>query len=246
MASLRILFVGESLVLAGAVEAARSRGHQVVAVFATSAAEVAALEQAGTPVHGPEGDVAAFVAAHDCDVLLSIINCHILDATTLSRPRIAAVNYHNAPLPAYAGLWATTLAVLNGEATHGVTWHLMERGIDTGAILAQHVFALADEETTATLNVRCTAAALESFAEVLGKLETGDVAGRIQDRSKRTYHGQAATVPHNGVIDWQCSTDSVLRLVRACDWGLSANPFGRATIVAPTGTLHVVRSAARA
>ncbi len=245
MPALRLLFIGESLVLAGAIERARSRGHQIVGVFAAAATEAAAMARAGLPVHGPQADVVAFIAAHPCDVLFSIVNGHLLTEQSLASPRLAAVNYHNAPLPTYAGMWATAWAVLNGEHSHGVTWHRIAKGIDTGAVLAQRRFPLAADETTATLNLRCTEAALESLDEVFERLEAGNFAGQPQDLTKRTYHRRSDTAPNGGLIDWQWPVDHILRLVRACDWGAWRNDFGCASIELPDGALAIVRSAKR-
>lgn len=241
---LRLLFIGEGLVLAGAIEIAQTRGHQITGVFCTAAPEASAMARAGLPVSGPVGTVAEFVAANSCDVVFSIANGRILDIDTLARPRLAAVNYHNAPLPAYAGRWATAWAILNGEPEHGITWHLMAPGIDTGPILVQRRFALAPTETTGTLNLRCTEAALGSFEEVLGKLKDGDISGQSQDFTQRSYFGRSNTAPNGGVIDWNWPVAKILRFVRACDWGSSANAFGEAKIVLPGGCTHGVRSAA--
>jgi hypothetical protein len=55
--------------------------------------------------------------------------------------------------------------------------------IDTGLVLAQRCFSLSPNETTASLNLRCTVAALESFEEVLAYIEQGRLEGRPQDRA---------------------------------------------------------------
>ncbi len=229
--------------LAGAIAMAQALGHQIAGVFSNSVAEASAMARVGLPVAGPTGSVADFVAANSCDVLFSIANGHILDIDTLARPRLAAVNYHNGPLPANAGRWATAWAILNGESDHGITWHLMASGIDTGAILVQRRFSLAPAETTGTLNLRCTEVALGSFEEVLRKLEDGDISGQSQDFTQRSYFGRSKTVPNGGLIDWNWPVAKILSLVRACDWGSSANAFGEAKVVLPGGSVCVVRSA---
>ncbi len=246
MSSLNLLFIGEGLVLSGAIEFALDRGHSVIGIFSTAPAEAEVMARAGLPVFGPRGSVADFVEAHDCDVLFSIANGHVLKAETLVKPRLAAINYHNAPLPAYAGMWATAWAVLNGETSHGVTWHFIEPGIDTGNILVQRRFPLTRSETAGSLNMRCTEAALESFPEVLGKLEQGVLAGEPQDFTHRSYFKRSDTVPGDGMIDWGWSAERILRLVRACDWGSSQNNFGHPKLVAPGGEIRIVRSASLA
>ena len=71
----------------------------------------------------------------DCDVtvegefdwLLSIANLQIVPEVLLAKAE-GAVNFHDGPLPDYAGLNAPVWARLNGETKHGITWHLIENG----------------------------------------------------------------------------------------------------------------------
>lgn len=228
---MRIAFIGEGLVLSAALEWARNRGHDTVALFATAAAEAAALSRTCPCVTAEGMDPAAFVRRHPADVLISAANRHILDPETLARPRLGCVNYHNGPLPDYAGLRATAWAILNGEAGHGITWHRIEAGIDTGPILSQRLFDLDPGETTASLNARCTAAAIGCLDHVFARLEAGDVSGSPQRTEGRRYFGRADVVPDAGLVDWHWPAERVLRLVRACDWGPAANDFGTAAVV---------------
>ena len=84
--------------------------------------------------------------------LFSIANLSVIPARILALPRLGAINFHDGPLPRYAGLHATTWAILNQETAHGVTWHEMREIVDTGAIFQQRIFALAPDETAFTLN----------------------------------------------------------------------------------------------
>ena len=223
--------MGEGLVLASALERAKERGHRPVGIYATAAGEAAALSAWGPCATEAEMTPGRFVAAHPADVLISAANRHVLDAAALAAPRLGCVNYHNGPLPDYAGLRATAWAVLNGERTHGVTWHRMDGGIDTGGILAQRMFGLGAEETTASLNARCTAAAIGCLDALFGCIEAGDLAGRSQGDGARRYFGRGDVAPDAGVIDWTWPAARVVRLVRACTWGPAANDFGLAAVV---------------
>src|SRR5260221_719096 len=76
------------------------------------------------------------------DYLFSVNNSWIVPDVLLRRARRAAINYHDAPLPRYRGLYATSWALLNEEDEHGITWHEMVAGIDEGRILSQRRFAV--------------------------------------------------------------------------------------------------------
>ena len=57
------------------------------------------------------------------DYIFSIINSTFLPASVLNLARCAAINYHNSPLPKYAGLNSTSWAILMKEsvmASHGI------------------------------------------------------------------------------------------------------------------------------
>ena len=243
---LRVMFIGEGLVLSAAIALVKKRGHDIVGVFCASALEYETMKRNHLPVSPPGSSVKAFFSQRPFDVLFSINNGRILKASTIDLAQLAAVNYHNGPLPAYAGRWVTAWAILNGEATHGVTWHLIESGIDTGPILVQRRFELAQVETTGSLNLRCTQAAIEGFSEVLDKLERRDIRPVVQDPARRSYFRKADTAPNGGLVDWTRSADDIVRLVRACDWGSSENRFGEARVdLAETG-VRLVRSAEKA
>ncbi len=243
--ALRFVLLGEGLALAGAMERLRRKGHVVVGIVACSEAEGQAMLRVGLPVCVKPVDPAGFITDLEFDVLLSINNGYLIRAETLALARVASINYHNAPLPAYAGLRATAWAVLNGEPSHGITWHHIDPHIDTGMILVQRHFALEPTESTASLNLRCTVVALESFAEVLACLEEGRIEGRPQDLTGRSYFRRTDTVPGAGLIDWRWPGEHIVRLVRACDWGNVANNFGSAAFVVPREPARFVRSATR-
>lgn len=52
------------------------------------------------------------------------------------------INVHNGPLPKYRGVNPINWALKNREMEHGVTVHLIDAGIDTGAILGKVVFSI--------------------------------------------------------------------------------------------------------
>ncbi len=70
------------------------------------------------------------------DVLVSIGVPTILPPRILAAPRLAAINVHNGALPRYRGHFATFWEVRNGEGDGGVSIHLLEKQVDSGAVVA--------------------------------------------------------------------------------------------------------------
>jgi natural product biosynthesis luciferase-like monooxygenase protein len=169
--------------------------------------------------------------------LFSITNLDVLAPEVIALPSRAAINFHDGPLPEYAGLNTPVWALLNGEAQHGVTWHLMTRDVDRGDILAQRRFDIADNESALTLNTRCFEAAIESFEQVARGLVDGTLVPRAQASAPlRLYKRKDRPL---AVIDWAQPATEITRLVRALDFGAYANPVASAKLLTPQGVLIV-------
>lgn len=74
------------------------------------------------------------VAPH---LLVSVGSPEIFKPPVLRAAAVGAVNVHNGRLPAYRGLFGTFWEAFGGEAWGYTSIHVMEQGIDSGAVLAQ-------------------------------------------------------------------------------------------------------------
>jgi methionyl-tRNA formyltransferase len=122
------------------------------------------------------------------DYLFSIVNFAILRAELLQTPRCFAINYHDGPLPRYAGSHAIDWALYNREESHGITWHIMEERVDAGDILKQVIFPIKPEETHRSLEMKCYLAAMRAFKELVIELKEGRWTRTPQDLTKRTFY----------------------------------------------------------
>lgn len=160
------------------------------------------------------------------DYLFSIINGKILKPSTLKLPRKLAINYHNSPLPKYAGVHATSWAILNNEKTHGMTWHVMTEQIDGGDILKQETFPIGAEDTAFDLNVICHKLAIKTLRELIDQIETNTINIQKQDLSLRTYFSEQLKAQGGGLICWNKNAISIKRIFRAHTLGSIVNSFG--------------------
>jgi amino acid adenylation domain-containing protein len=178
----------------------------------------------------PDENLTEKLGGFEFDYLFSIVNNLILSNEILCLPRVEAINYHDAPLPRYAGTHATSWAILNGEKTHGVTWHTIAATVDAGDILKQKSIEIAPHETALTLNTKCFEAAVQTFAELAGELAAGSVSRQPQNLAERTFFPRFKRPANGGVINWKETTENISRLVRALDFGAHPNPLGTAKI----------------
>ncbi|WP_281991790.1 MupA/Atu3671 family FMN-dependent luciferase-like monooxygenase [Sulfitobacter geojensis] len=203
-------------------------GHRLSAVITRDATVRGWAEAKGLSVFDEaKGILGAGLAA---DWLLSIANLRMIPADVLAVPAKGAINFHDGPLPRYAGLNTPAWAVINGETAHGVSWHMIEGGVDEGDLLAQKTVEIAADETAFSLNSKCYAAGMESFATVLSQLETGTLERTPQDLSQRSYFARDQRPDNMGVLDFTAPAAQLDALVRGLDFGEYWNPLGTTKI----------------
>ncbi len=206
------------------------RGGRLGAIVTRNADVAAWAEGRGVMVVAPGEGLAERLEGVAHDWLLSIANLDMLPEAVLALPRRGAVNFHDGPLPAYAGLNAPVWAMLEGETRHGITWHMIEAGADTGAIVARAGFDITSDDTALTLNTKAYEAGIGSFEEVLDKLSMAEVPVEAQPASGRSYYGKAKRPNGAGRLDFTGAASDVVRVVRALDHGPYWNPLSVAKI----------------
>ncbi|MHA6326928.1 MupA/Atu3671 family FMN-dependent luciferase-like monooxygenase [Roseivivax sp. CAU 1753] len=214
-------------------------GHRLTACASRDGDVRAWAEAAGLPVVDPGPGLADRLAPYAADWVLSVANLDMLPPAVLALGAKGGVNFHDGPLPRYAGLNAPVWALLNGESRHGITWHMMEAGVDRGDILVARSVEIGAEDTALTLNMKCFAAALDSFDAVVDALDAGAPDRFPQDPEERSYFGRAARPERHGVLDFSVPATDVARVVRALDHGGYRNPVALPKLRTASGLLAV-------
>lgn len=176
------------------------------------------------------------------DYLFSVRNSWIIPRAVISQARKATVNFHDSPLPKYAGLNATTWALINGETQHAITWHEVSPTIDAGEILIQKSVPIQLEDTSFSLNLRCLDAAEKTFQDLVQGLAKNTIESFPQDLSNRSYFGKKQRPLAACLLSFNACTQDICNLVRALDFGPARNTIGLPKLWLPGGVV-AVRSA---
>lgn len=225
MTQFSCVVIGNESLLIGCSETLLDRGHVIRAVVSEDGEIRKWAESRNLPVMDQVSALEDRFAAGGFDWLFSIANLNVIPHAVLALPAQGAINFHDGPLPRYAGLNTPVWALINGETRYGVTWHMIEGGIDEGDILAQRMFDVAGDETAFSLNSKCYAAAMDCFGDVVDQLEGGGPERMAQDLSQRSYFGFKDRPAAAGRIDFRRSADQIAALVRALDFGDYWNPL---------------------
>lgn len=176
-------------------------------------------------------DQTAFLAQYDFDYLFSIINPNKVSAALLKQARCAAINFHDAPLPRYAGLHVTSWALVNRESSFGVTWHEMTEDFDAGDILRQVEFPIDPDDTAFSLNVKCFQHGEQQFQMLVNDLAKGQINRTPQDLSLRSTFLASKRPDAAGLLDWTVDAEATEAAVRALSYQPDSNPIGMAKVL---------------
>ncbi|XP_052058409.1 uncharacterized protein LOC127698786 [Mytilus californianus] len=174
------------------------------------------------------------------DYLFSISNPRIIKENVLGLPRVMSINYHDSPLPAYAGVHSTSWAIMNGELKHGISWHLIEVGIDTGDILQFKEVTVADNDSALTLNLKCQEAAKQAFINLLSDIRNDTVERQTQPQVGRSYFGLYAIPPNAGVLSFDSKSQEIYNIARSLEFGNHDNALSSPKIVTASGEFLLV------
>ncbi|MFB9343389.1 MupA/Atu3671 family FMN-dependent luciferase-like monooxygenase [Aminobacter aganoensis] len=197
-------------------------------------------EGLGLPVCAFDGDVEPRLASVSYDWLFSAANLRIIPDALWRNARQGAANFHDGPLPRYAGLNAPAWAIMEGETRHGVTWHALTAHVDEGGIYAQRMVEIGQDETALTLNTKCFEAGISTFEDMLTAIDERTLAPQPQDLSQRTYYARDRRPAAAGTLRFDRDAQTLSRAARGLDFGSGyANPLAR-TKVSTDGGLFVV------
>lgn len=227
---MRLIFAGTPDFAAVALKALIAEGHDIGLVLtqpdrpagrgmklSPSAVKVIALAH-GLPIAQAaslkEAAIQKQLSAVAAEVMVVAAYGLILPEAVLDIPQQGCLNIHASLLPRWRGAAPIQRAILAGDTETGITIMQMDAGLDTGAILAQHVVPIDAGDTAQILHDKL--AALGGTA-IVNVLRQDWLTAETQDNSQATY--AAKLTKDEGVVDWTKPATEIARAVRAY------NPF---------------------
>jgi len=179
------------------------------------------------------------------DYLFSITHLAIINDEVLALPQKMTINFHDGPLPAYAGLNAPAWALMNQEEQYGISWHKVVPGIDEGELLKQSNFDITAGETSLSINTKCFAAALESFPVLVDELCHNQTQPISQDLSKRSYFGKYQRPEAMGFLSWEKNANALAAFIKALNFGEYPNLLTTPKVVINNTTFTIADAVAQ-
>ncbi|MBI2861867.1 MAG: methionyl-tRNA formyltransferase [Chloroflexi bacterium] len=184
--------------------------------LAMSPVKQLALER-GLPLLQPERlrfpEAQEAIRAWQPEVIVAAAYGQLIPDAILAIPPKGCLNLHPSLLPRWRGASPVPAAILHGDAETGVTVMLIDRGLDTGPILAQRSEPIREEDNALTLAERLSVRGAQLLVEVLPRWLRDEVTPQSQDQDKATY--APALSREQGLIDWRLSAAELWRRCRA-------------------------------
>ena len=165
------------------------------------------------PVSLKSAEVVAQLAAFHPDVIVVAAFGQILPQSVLDIPGCRCINIHPSLLPRFRGASPVAAAILAGDEFTGVSIMLMDRGLDTGPILARAQIPISAQDTTGSLTAKLSLIAAQLLQEVLPRWSRGELIPQPQNEAETTYSSPISK--EEGEIDWSLSAIDIWRRVRA-------------------------------
>ncbi len=163
--AVRIGVVVSNVPEAGALDRARAAGVDAVVLQHTAFGDRRGFDAA----------IVQVLRAHGVDVVVLAGFMRLLTDVLLDAFPMRVVNVHPALLPAFPGIHAQRQAIEYGVRVAGCTVHFVDRGTDTGPIIAQAAVPVFDDDDELALRERILAKEHELLPRVLQWLGEGRV-----------------------------------------------------------------------
>ncbi|CAM2068664.1 LLM class flavin-dependent oxidoreductase [Sulfidibacter corallicola] len=236
--------IGQNRLLIECAEILLKKGHEIRGIISATDAIIGWAQHHDVPILDPASDYESEITKRPFDYFFSITHLAMLPDNVIQAPSKAAINFHDGPLPDYAGLNTPAWALINGEQRYGISWHLISSGVDTGDILKQKMFDVVPRETSLSINTKCFETAMEAFSELADELVAGTETRTPQDLAGRRVFKRSDRPPAACTIDWQKDATSLENFVRALFFGPYENPIGSPKITKDGKIFLVTRARA--
>ena len=224
---MRILVIGQAAFGQDVFAKLREAGEDVVAVGAPAQSLSgradrlrAAADAAGIPsfetAELKEPDVRRQLADLKPDLGVMAFVSDLIPPAVLDLPAHGTIQYHPSLLPRHRGRSAINWAIIQGDATTGVTIFWPDAGIDTGPVLLQRAVAIGPDDTVGSLYYdKLYSLGIDMLLESVRLVADGKAPKLAQDEGQATYEKPCEEPLVR--IDWRRPAREVYNLVRGAD-----------------------------
>lgn len=226
---MKIIFAGTPDFSVPALDMLLSSRHKVIAVYTqpdrpagrgrklrASPVKQRALENS-IPVYQPttlkNEQEQSLLASLQPDLMIVVAYGLILPSEVLNSPKYGCINIHASLLPRWRGAAPIQRSILSGDKETGITIMQMDKGLDTGDILAKNHCQIAPGDTAQTLHDKLAQSGAELMLETIEQIVSGTLKPESQNEQFSNY---AKKIEKNeAILDWTLPAQTLEYKIRA-------------------------------
>lgn len=238
---LKIIYAGTPAFSVPALLALSQSQHQLIAVYTQPdrpsgrgrKLQASLLKRAALDLDVPIFQPASFKTDSDVTQLknlqadLMVVAAYglLLPAEILTAPRLGCINIHASLLPRWRGAAPIQRAILAGDNKTGITIMQMNKGLDTGDMLARQAVTIDADWHAGDLHDQLMQIGADLLIPTIDGLVDGSLQPEPQFESQATY--AAKLRKSEAAIDWSKDAETLNREVRAyAPWPVSFTQLG--------------------
>ncbi len=167
-------------------------------------------------VHQPtriDPETLELITAYQPDLIIVVAYGLILPPAFLAIPRFGCINLHASLLPRWRGAAPIQRAIAAGDQQTGITLMQMDKGLDTGAMLASRSLTISDHDTSQSLQDRLMVLASELLLDTLPQWPNSPPTPQPQPDEGAVYAHKLRN--EEAMINWLLDATTLERQIRA-------------------------------
>jgi methionyl-tRNA formyltransferase len=171
-----------------------------------------------TPQNFKNDNDISFIKDLNPDIIIVSAYGLILPKEILDIPKFGCLNIHASILPRWRGAAPIERSIMSGDKQTGITFMLMDEGLDTGMIIKKFPIKIDQDMNAKSLHDKLSLLASDNLIDTLCKYVNGEIQPFNQEEEGITYAEKIQKIECR--ISWEKSADEILHLIR----GLSPYP----------------------
>ncbi|MBO9491254.1 methionyl-tRNA formyltransferase [Endozoicomonas sp. G2_1] len=168
------------------------------------------------------------LASYKADVMVVVAYGLLLPEVILNTPRLGCINVHGSILPKWRGAAPIQRSLEAGDPQTGVTIMQMDKGLDTGDMIAKAYCDITPLDTSASLYQKLAELGPQALIDTLAQMATGDYPREPQNNELANYAAKLDKA--EAELDWHQSADVLDRKIRAYNpWPVAQFTFNEST-----------------
>ncbi len=152
----------------------------------------------------------------DVDYVISYMYRNLVNEVIIQKAKIAAVNFHPAPLPQYGGFAFYNVAILESSDYYGCTCHHMDSSFDTGNLIKVRTFEIdSTKETALTLERKTQVEMLQLFDDFMNMVMTQEELPSVPQDPRLHRYMDKAEFQKLKIVNRGDSAEKIQRVARA-------------------------------